>query len=546
MRAAERASQAFAFDKAVALYETALRLAGPGASPARLTILPRLGDALSGARRAGEAGRCFVEASLTAGPERRIELERRAGEELTHAGHFDDGMTYLRRVTDALDAPISSRPWLSMLVGLVFRLRWLLLFMLRRERGPARVRHQAADEMLQRADAYWTVSAALSHVDTVAASEFSARQLLLCLQIGEPYHLSRALALEAAFLGTMGGPFLTFARHAQRVAYALVTDPPRRDALAWLAMVDAFLLFFAGDFATSMSRFEEIRRASAVEGLIDQRMYDLSILWQSIALLHRGELTDLGPRLVAWHRDAEERRDVSLTALLDGGETNTFYLLTVGHEEARSRLERARPLWLHGTFTMHHLMGGLASTSILLHEGRGAEALRAAEALRRAYRRSVIFPLIPYAQSRALYLLGCSLLAHGLEERCDDHVRRALAVSRSLARIRIPYSRIAGALLSGAANAALGRTREARAAFEEAEGRAREHGFRLHEAVARLRRAEPGGAAEGEALRVLEGQGIRDPWAAAYLLAPALRTAVVPRERSSGAAVSTDASSEQG
>ena len=125
-------------------------------------------------------------------------------------------------------------------------------------------------------------------------------------------------------------------------------------------------------------------------------------------------------------------------------------------------------------------------------------------------------------------------------------MRRALAVSRSLARIRIPYSRITGALLSGAANAALDRTREARAAFEEAERRAREHGFRLHEAVARLRRAEQGDAAEGEALRQLEVEGVRDPWAAAYVLAPAVRRPPRPREHGGGADASIDAHSKAG
>ncbi len=524
LRAAERASHAFAYGKAVTLYETAMRLAGPGESSARTALLPHLGDALSGARRGGEAARCFIEASSSASSDRRIELERRAGEELTHAGLFDEGMVYLRRVTDALDAPISPRPLQSMLVGLLFRVRWFVLFLLR-DYPRAKLAHRdASDRNISRAEAYWTVSAALSHVDTVAASEFSARQLLLCLQIGEPYLLSRAIGLEAAFLGTLGGPFLTFARHTLRVARALVTTPPRRDALAWLDMVDAFLLFFAGDFATSMQRFDSLRAASLEGGLMDQRMYDLSILWQSIALLHRGELTELGPRLEGWHRDAEERRDVSLSAMLNGGETNTYYLLTAGPAAAWDRLERARPYWLTGSFTMHHLMGLLAEIAIHLYERHSAEALRASESLLAEYRRSMLYPLIAYARARALYLLGCSLVAYGLEMQSERHLRRALSLSRKLSRLRLPYAHVAGALVRGAAYTALQRPREAREAFKDAETQARAHGLRLHEAVAIMRGAEGDGASDEGARRMFEQEGVTDARSAANIFSPARRS----------------------
>ena len=59
-------------------------------------------------------------------------------------------------------------------------------------------------ELLTRLDVYRAVGHGLAMVDTVRGADFNARYLRLALRTGEPLHLSRALGIEAMFLGSQG------------------------------------------------------------------------------------------------------------------------------------------------------------------------------------------------------------------------------------------------------------------------------------------------------------------------------------------------------
>ena len=55
-----------------------------------------------------------------------------------------------------------------------------------------------------RIDACWSVSMGLAMVDPLRAADFNARQLLWALEVGDPYRVARALAVEAGFSVIVG------------------------------------------------------------------------------------------------------------------------------------------------------------------------------------------------------------------------------------------------------------------------------------------------------------------------------------------------------
>ena len=88
--AATRAAEALAFDRAVALYETALDL-GTWPDERRRELEVGLGDALANAGRGEAAARRYLAAARGAGPLKALELRRRGTEELIRGGRLDEG-----------------------------------------------------------------------------------------------------------------------------------------------------------------------------------------------------------------------------------------------------------------------------------------------------------------------------------------------------------------------------------------------------------------------------------------------------------------------
>ena len=99
--AARKAEAALAFDRAALFYRGALELAPD--SPARVEWREGLADALANAGRPAEAGDVFLEAASDADPTRRVELQRRAAEQMLIGGHIDRGLEVIRAVLREVD-----------------------------------------------------------------------------------------------------------------------------------------------------------------------------------------------------------------------------------------------------------------------------------------------------------------------------------------------------------------------------------------------------------------------------------------------------------
>ena len=189
--AGEKAGAALAFDRAASFYRHALALSP--ASAAAHAWREGLATALANAGRPAEAAEAYLRAAAGAGDLQRVELQRRGAEQFLIGGHIDRGLDLIRTMLAnmGMSVPRSPRAALLPLLWRRARLRWRGLHFVSRA-----VEDIDADTLL-RLDTCWSATTGLLLVDMIGAVAFSARHLLIALDAGEPYRLSRAMALES-------------------------------------------------------------------------------------------------------------------------------------------------------------------------------------------------------------------------------------------------------------------------------------------------------------------------------------------------------------
>jgi hypothetical protein len=228
-----------------------------GASPEDVrAIRTNLAIALVNAGRGAEAAQAFLDAAEGAPHDEATDLRRRGAEQLLFSGHFDEGLTALRQVLEAMgmDVPRTNR---SALASLLVRRGQLRL------RGLEFKEHEpsaCSEEDLRRVDMLAAVSGALGMVDTVRGADFQTRHVLLALKTGEPLRVVRALALEAIYSATGGTK--AAARTAQivvRIKELAARFPDQALPQGWALAGIAIPAFLEGRWKESTDRLAEAR-----------------------------------------------------------------------------------------------------------------------------------------------------------------------------------------------------------------------------------------------------------------------------------------------
>src|SRR5262249_21646258 len=108
-QAAEKASRAFAFDRAAQLYGECLAL-GLSRDRKGRDLRVKRAHALVNAGRGAEAGAIYAEAANDASPHEALDLRRRAAEQLLRSGHVSAGLEALRTVLGAVGLQLAETP----------------------------------------------------------------------------------------------------------------------------------------------------------------------------------------------------------------------------------------------------------------------------------------------------------------------------------------------------------------------------------------------------------------------------------------------------
>jgi tetratricopeptide (TPR) repeat protein len=251
-RAGDHATEAFAFERAVKLYEKCLALAPEMAA----TLRPKLGDAYANAGRGREAADMYLalakEAKVAADA---LELEQKAAHQLLRGGHIDDGMNVLEKLLASVDVGLPKTPKRA-LASLLWRRARVRV---RGQQFKARDESQLTREELAKLDIVWAAACGLSMTDWIRGASFQALNLLLSLNAGETVRARRALLLEACHVAASGGSSV----RAEKLVEAATEGKELEDPYlrGWVELARAYIAYFAGHWRKA---FEGAEQADAL------------------------------------------------------------------------------------------------------------------------------------------------------------------------------------------------------------------------------------------------------------------------------------------
>ncbi|MBX3185575.1 MAG: AAA family ATPase [Labilithrix sp.] len=509
------AMRAFAFDRAATLLRSLLA-SGVLDARAQRAARTRLGEALVGAGRGHDAAEAFLEAARGADLELGLELQRRAAEQLLTSGHLERGLATLRPVLDAVGVnPPGTRAFAA--ASLAWgRARLAARGLSFRERDE----HEVPAEQLRRVDALGAAAAALGMVDTLRGADLQTRHLLSALDAGEPRRLARAIALEGAFSATAGTKRRARTAEVIELATRMADRTGDPTVVAQAISAAGVAAFLEGRWknARELLTLAEVRLREECSGagvafqLVNVNLYGLG------ALLHTGDLAEIGARLPPLLDDARTRGDRYALTHLRSSVAAFVELLRGDPGAARREARTAIDAWTPAGTHMPHFFDVLAQAQIDLYEGdfgrAAARAQRGLSAFRRAMLHRVQFVRVKMVELVARTTLA--VMAAGPRPRARD----LDALDRDVTALRgedAPWADALADMLHAGGLAVRGQSGAARSAFLTAAGAFERAGMALHAAVARVR---AGGESAAEATRWLTAHGVVAPARFVGMIAP--------------------------
>lgn len=523
VRAADQAARAFAFDHASRLYRTAIALVGNDTKQRR-ALEEKLADALASAGRGAEAAEAYLRAGRDASGSIRLELERKAAENFLRSGYIDEGMRALRGVAAARGLEIPKTPGRA-LAALLLRRAELRLRGLAFTERPER---EIPAAQLAKIDVCWSASLGLALVDSVRGAGFQTQSLLLSLDAGEPYRISRALSCEAAFRSTDGGENQARVDDLLDRAEAIAARAGHPHALALAAFTAGISRYCVGRFresADALDRADVIfrERCTAVQW---ERGSVASFLTCDLWLL--GDLREFTRRTALYRREAEDRGDRYLVTNLSTGFGNASWLLQDDPGRAAAEAEAGMGSWSKEGFHFQHFLAFLARGHIGLYRGDGeAGHARLVHEWPRLTRSLNL--RMQVARIFSTHLRGRAALAGAASSRSPRALLRdADRAAHQLESERMEWALPFAALTRAAAAHLRGDDTRALTLLDDAILRLHREGLALFEAAARRQRGrliggETGRAEAALAERWMRDRGVVSPERTTAMMAPGFR-----------------------
>ena len=520
-RAAQRAAEALAFDRAVTLYRKAIKI-GSRQSSEMAAWHAGLGEALANAGRPSEAAQAFLDAaSHESSSTQALRYRRSAAEWLLIGGHNEPGLEVTRGLLSevGLRMPVSrQRLLLSLLMRrLQIRLRGLG-YTLRDATGVSEID-------LLRMDICWTCAIGLTMTDYIVAAYFQARYMLLALEAGEAQRVARALAFEVGFLAARGRRAANRTERVAADAQAAAEQVGSPRELGIWALTRGSSSCMLGDFesaATLCQRAEKILREQCTGVQWELTTCQIFLL---TSLMYLGETAEVVRRVPLLMESARERGNL-FEAIELRTRQNMYWLLGDDPATATTELTNAMAQWSRGGFYRQDYNSLLAHTHIDLYMGRPAVAWARLEHAWPSLRASQLLRVQLFL-GESLYLRARTAIAAAQGDRSGnvDLLRVAERDARRIARQRAawcapfaPLLRAGVAALRGDTPAAATLLASSAAGFESAK-------MRLFAAVARRRLGETLGGDQGsqlieEADVFMRRQSVRAPERLTNMLVP--------------------------
>jgi hypothetical protein len=534
-RAAQRAAEALAFDRAATLYGQALSLIGPDVD--RQELLTCHAEALAYSGRTGQAGARFHEAAKALAVQdptspRLLELRQSAAENFLRSGRFDEGTAILGDVLEALRIKRPRSAMASFLRAFAIRLPNLAGTL--GGRGAA----TPTPETSKRLEMIWRLAMSVTLTDHPLGAFLGAMYIREALHTTVPSTVAQAIGYEAAMEASVGGRY--FQRRAQRLLDQ--TDPLVEQGVE--PVVVATLHAFRGSCAWFDGRWRDAERHSrrSIE-VLGARCR--GVAWETAtaqlflvsALAFLGDMQELSRTLEALLKDATERGDLFAANNYRLGQQSFHRLASDDPESVLEIAAQAEASMPRNVFHIQHYHHVTITTQTHLYRREPERAWRILQhawpGLRAAQQLRLVFPRAELLQIRARVALALvesqrnaanESAPRRIEWRSGSLLRHAAHLARRVRRARtVPAAPFADTIDAGIAFLQ-GNPDASRWHLERAvEGYTRAD-MLLHREAARYRLGQLTGGDAGKALvsaatDALAGQ-VKRPEAIAWTLVP--------------------------
>ncbi len=519
--AADRASAAFAFDRAAALYELALSRGEHGEE--RVWELEMsLGRSLADAGRGPEAAAAYRRAAaVSTEPTARLESQKKAAEQYLISGHLENGLIALDDVLQEVGESLPKTPRRAFASLLWHRTRLTV----RGRRWRARHSSHVSAHHLALIDAYGAVAVGLGIVDPVSSADFQARGLLRSLQAGETRRIGRALCYEAVSLAMLGGRGIPKGLRIVREARAIAQTVGDGHLWGLISAVEGMIAYFDGRFAEATPLLTAGEAKLSEGGDVSWGEINFGRTFQVFSLRMRGAVAELRTLVTGLLREADRRGDrYSATTF-----RRTAYMIWLaGDDDERARRELDGASWLppEGRFHLQHYFGLMADAEVRMYRGEVAGLRDAVRPGLESLSRSLMSRYVQITRAEARCLWGRIALAEAAaSDEPADALGDAQRAARSLRKEGTSYAAVWATLLGAGIDAARGKPEAAVAGLREIANLADECDMPLYAATARHHLAALVGGSEAAELRAraktwTAAQGVLAPDKFFRLIAP--------------------------
>jgi eukaryotic-like serine/threonine-protein kinase len=523
-RAGDEAFAKLDFDLSARWYAIAL-LSERWTGQERRDLRTQLGDALANAGRPREAAEAFQSATEGADAATTLELRRRASAALLQSGYVEEGLALTKDVLAAVGLAMARSP-LRALLSMLTRRAWLRL------RGLAfrpRPLAQISQTELTRVDVCEGVSFGLALVDTFRSMDFATRFLSSALRLGEPWRVSRALALETDFLAATAKTARSRRLFKRLEQLTAAIDNPA--AQSQLTTTRAFLSFFIDNkFHDALALFTEaIASYRAVVGRAGFELDTVSMFccW---SLYYLGDISQLARQVPAMV-EAAMRNGNRYTAVTLRCAFPVAWLARLQPEAVEAEIDAALASWSTpgGGYQVQHMLALCSRVDLALYRGRAEDVSDLIAAQWPAIRRALLDrPPIQSLLLRSTFArqsLACAAAAAPSSLRRRNALTAAAEHIAKLRTTEIPLSRHCASMLEGLSAEIQGDVAAAAPLYEQAIRGFEECDTKLFANAVRFRVGSMmggvgGSALCGQALRWLDGHHVREPAAMLGMLLP--------------------------
>lgn len=523
-RAGDEAAAKLDFDLTARWYAIALQ-SSRWTDQERRDLRTQLGDALANAGRPREAADSFLAATEGSDAATGLELRRRASASLLQSGYVEEGLALTKAVLAAVGLRMAKTP-LRALLSMLSRRAWLRLRGLGFRPRPLA---QISQTELTRVDVCEGVSFGLALVDTFRSMDFATRFLSSALRLGEPWRVSRALALETDFLAATAKVSRSI-RLLDRLDQltSTIENPAARSQLT---TTRAFIEFFIHNrFRPALDQFTDaIASYRAVVGRAGFELDTVSMFccW---SLYYMGDIGELSRRVPAMV-EAATRNGNRYTAVTLRCAFPTAWLARMAPAAIEQEMDAALGSWTspEESYQVQHMLALCSRIDLALYRGRPEDVSDRISAEWPSIRRALLDrPPIQALLLRSTFArqaLACAGAAAPSSLRRRNAMATAEEHIKKLRTMEMPLGKHCAAMFDGLVAELEGRSEQALPLYERAIAGFERCDTKLYANAVRFRLGGIIGSFQGNSLRAqarswLVGHQVREPDAILAMLLP--------------------------